>query len=204
MHALFNLLHGLGLPGIFLLLFFENMGIPLPTEAGYIVAQTLITHNTYSYWTVFAVLQASHCAGALSAYAVGHYFRDRRHNLPINNESAGQAQDKLDVWFSKYGNITVFLSRLIGYVRPWSSYLAGIARTSFWPFFFYTFLGTFVFNVISLSVTGTLTALWRHHPAFRAIMVLFFILSFAAIFIYNHAQKRAKKKTSTPLVEPEQ
>jgi membrane protein DedA with SNARE-associated domain len=189
MHVFSHIIHSFGLSGVFLLLFFENLGLPLPTEVGYVFAQALITDHHYSYLVVFSVLQASHCLGALSAYAVGRYFRDKRHNLPFTGQSASDAQDKLDIWFKKHGDATIFLSRLIGYVRPWSSYLAGVARTSFWPFLIYTFLGTAVFNVISLSFTTTFVHLWRHNPALRVIMVVLFLLSFSLIFFYKRLHK---------------
>lgn len=189
-----HFLHTLGLPGIFLLLFFENMGLPLPTEAAYIVGQALISKGHVSYFLIFSVFQAGHMAGALSSYAVGRFFRSRKPEGPPEGQGAAQAQDKLDRWFTKYGTLTIFLSRLVGYVRPWSSYLAGAAKTPFWPFLFYTFLGTFVFNAISISVTGTLTEIWHRYPATRVAMSAFFVLSLFGVAAYEYIHRKHQKK----------
>lgn len=60
-----------------------------------------------------------------------------------------------DRWFNRYGEITVFATRLMPVVRTFISLPAGIARMSFWRFTVLTFAGSFPWS-IALAYAGYL------------------------------------------------
>ncbi|MEK7160880.1 MAG: DedA family protein, partial [Patescibacteria group bacterium] len=83
-------------------------------------------------------------AGSIVAYAVG-YWGGRRLIVNWGRYFLISVRDLelAEGWFKKYGQATVFFSRLLPIVRTFISLPAGIARMDFKKFCFYTFLGSF-------------------------------------------------------------
>jgi membrane protein DedA with SNARE-associated domain len=157
-----------GLIGMFVSVMIENLGIPLPTEPAYLVGQTLITNGTYSWPIVHGVLLAGHLTGATISYLAG---RRIAHKLKVHRDFT-VTQKKIASWFDKYGLPTVFATRLIGYVRPWSSYIAGIAEVKFIPFILLTAAGTIILNAITLFFIQQVVHVWIHYPILRVAIIL--------------------------------
>lgn len=55
--------------------------------------------------------------------------------------------DLAEDWFKKYGELTVFASRMLPVLRGFISVPAGIARMNFWKFSFYTFVGSYPWSL---------------------------------------------------------
>jgi membrane protein DedA with SNARE-associated domain len=132
-----------GYLGIVLLMAIESACIPLPSEiimpfSGYLVSLGRFTLG----WA--AVAGAVGCnLGSAAAYWVGarggralaeRYGRAvlvTRHDL-----------ERADRWFGRYGDTTVFFSRLLPVVRTFIALPAGVTRMNFLRFNLYTFLGS--------------------------------------------------------------
>jgi membrane protein DedA with SNARE-associated domain len=98
----------------------ENISIPLPTEIDYLIGQNIINRKLFSYQLVLLVLTIGHLTGSLIAYSIGRWGDNFVHQKLKNNSKILKTQKKLIDWYNKYGEITVFLTRFIGYIRPWS------------------------------------------------------------------------------------
>ncbi len=132
-----------GYAGIVLLMAIESACIPLPSEiimpfSGYLAGQ-----GRFSLWGV-AVAGAVGCnLGSMVAYAAGAYggrpFLERygRYVLMTPGDLAWA-----DRWFARYGEATIFFSRLLPVIRTFIALPAGIARMNFLRFNLYTFLGS--------------------------------------------------------------
>jgi membrane protein DedA with SNARE-associated domain len=189
-HLFFQFILHYGLPAMFLLVFIENIGIPLPTEAAYVVAQTLITRGDYSYITVSLILLAGHVGGSVISYFLGRHIGQELKK----GKSIEGVQSKLQRWYTRYGIWAIILTRLVGQVRPWSSYVAGSALMSFAPFLAATIVGTIVFNTIALTFTHEIVRLSRIYPFIGVFLTVFFtagILVIAFIGI-NELMKRRR------------
>ena len=55
--------------------------------------------------------------------------------------------DRAEEWFKKYGEMAVFVSRMLPVVRTFISVPAGIARMNIWKFSFYTFIGSYPWSL---------------------------------------------------------
>lgn len=94
-----------------------------------------------------------------------------------------EVSDSIHNWYERYGNITVFATRFIGYVRPWSSLVAGFARINWLPFLFWTLLGSLIFNIIVLEFTLYFLEWWHQFGTLlRYLAIGLFLLSFTAIY----------------------
>ena len=132
----------LGLPGIFVLMLFESACIPIPSEATFLFAGFNVSRGEYSTLAVVAVGTAANVVGSWLAYAIGYYGRVdilEKHGAKLHiKPSHLQWADR---WFEKYGDATVFFTRMLPIVRTFISLPAGVARMPFWRFTVLTTLG---------------------------------------------------------------
>jgi membrane protein DedA with SNARE-associated domain len=160
----------------------ENLGIPFPVEAGYLAACALIKHG-YSYGFFLGLITAGHMVGSIAAYLVGGWGENFLSGRILNKKYL-KASKWLNQWYSKYGILTVFLARFVGYVRPWSSLAAGFSHLAFPAFLFWTFAGTVLFNLIVFEITIRFLALYhtfRSYSQWAAILLA--VVSIAVLFI---------------------
>ena len=133
----------LGYSGVVLLMAIESACIPLPSEIIMPFSGYLVSTGQMNLWAV-AVAGAVGCVlGSLVAYWVGmyggrpliekygRYILLSRHDL-----------DLADRWFAKYGEIIVFVSRLLPAIRTFIAFPAGVARMNLTKFVIYTFAGS--------------------------------------------------------------
>ena len=132
----------LGLPGIFGLMFFESACIPIPSEATMLFAGFNVSKGSYGLLEVTLVGSVANLLGSWLAYGVGYYGRMElveRHGHKIHISASHVAW--ADRWFERYGEATVFFTRMLPIIRTFISLPAGVARMPFWRFSVFTFLG---------------------------------------------------------------
>ena len=75
MHGLYldlwNWVQAHGMHGVFLFMVVENLGIPFPTELGFVTAQGLIKAGYTTYLSAYLVITAGHLTGAGVTYYSG-------------------------------------------------------------------------------------------------------------------------------------
>ena len=189
-----HFLEHLGMAGAYLSMVIENIGIPLPTEIGYIIAQNLINVGRYHYLTALLILTFGHLTGAVISYFIGRLGDNYVNEKLKANSKIKEVHAKLENWYKKYGNLTVFLTRFVGYVRPWSSFVAGFAEVPFLPFLLWTFLGSFIFNALTLYFTRIFILIWRRYVALHFVFISIGFILFFGFVIYEIAIYLLKKR----------
>jgi membrane protein DedA with SNARE-associated domain len=132
----------LGLGGIFGLMLLESACIPIPSEATMLFAGFNVAEGRFSLVVVVAVGVLANVVGSWIAYAVGYYGRIdvlEKHGakLHIKPKHLKWADD----WFARYGDATVFFSRMLPIIRTFISLPAGVAKMPFWRFTLFTLAG---------------------------------------------------------------
>src|SRR5215208_6208110 len=149
-----NVIDDLGLPGIFVLMLFESACIPIPSEATFLFAGFNVSNGEYSLFAVVAVGTAANVVGSWLAYAIGYYGRIdilEKHGRKLHiKPSHLQWADR---WFERYGDATVFFTRMLPIVRTFISLPAGVARMPFWRFTLLTVLGCIPW-ILMLTLIG--------------------------------------------------
>jgi membrane protein DedA with SNARE-associated domain len=100
--------------------------------------------------------------------------------------------DWADRWFSRYGEITVFATRLMPVVRKFISLPAGIARMNVVRFTVLTFAGAYPWSVLLAWAGYQLGENWEDIlPYFRpvSIPIAIVIASGAAFWLYRRIQE---------------
>jgi membrane protein DedA with SNARE-associated domain len=181
-----------GIAGIFFSLMAENMGVPLPTEGAYLVAHSYISHGRYSFWSLFWLMVAAQMIGSTLSYVLGRIL-DRQLLHRLNRSSKFlRANERIHNWYEKYGSVTVLGTKLIGYVRPYSSFVAGIANYPFWSFTWWSIVGTLIIVYITMKATGLLVIVWQRFPGGPVIVSIGVLLGFLGflIFLWRPEQKK--------------
>jgi membrane protein DedA with SNARE-associated domain len=137
-----NVVGDLGLAGIFVLMLLESACIPIPSEATMLFAGFNVDKGEYSLFAAVAAGVLGNLVGSWIAYAVGYYgrlewFEKHGHHIFIKPHHIEWA----DNWFKRYGDATVFFTRMLPIIRTFISLPAGVARMPFWRFTVFTVLG---------------------------------------------------------------
>ena len=128
--------------GIFLLMALESALIPIPSEVTMPVGGLLAAEGRLSFFWVGMVGAVANLVGSWGAYALGRG-EGRKLLLKYGKYVLIRPHDveRADRWFEKYGDSTIFFSRLLPVVRTFISLPAGVARMPLLRFSVLTFLG---------------------------------------------------------------
>ena len=189
----------LGYIGIIFLMGIESACIPLPSEVIMPFSGYLVSQGMFNIWLV-ALMGAIGCVlGSIIAYYAGlwggrvwvekygKYVLISHHDL-----------DLADRWFKKYGNITVFVCRLLPVVRTFIAFPAGVSKMRMSTFILYTFVGSFIWCWVLARIGMQLGDHWdtlkvyfhKFDAAIGAVIVVG-----AGLYIYRHI-KGLKKQTA--------
>ena len=130
-----DVVEALGLPGVFLLMLAESACIPIPSETTMLFAGFNVSEGEYSLAVVTAVGVAANVVGSWIAYGVGYFGRIdilEKHGRKLHIKPSHLAW--AERWFERYGDATVFFSRMLPIIRTFISLPAGVARMPFWRF----------------------------------------------------------------------
>ena len=193
----------LGYGGVVLLMAIESACIPLPSEIIMPFSGYLVSTGELNLWGVATAGAIGCVLGSLVAYWVGMYggrpFIEKygryillsRHDLDI-----------ADRWFAKYGEVIVFVSRLLPAIRTFIAFPAGVARMNLTRFVIYTFAGSLPWCLALAYVGQKLGEQWDQDPRLKMWFHRFdFLIGIAAVlfvgwWIWRHV------KHSRPTTHP--
>ena len=125
----------------------ESMIFPVPSEAVLPPAGLLIAQGRFTLAGVVAAATLGSIAGSLISYYIGAYggkpFIDKFGKYFLIDRKALETGEK---YFTKHGDITIFICRFIPVVRHLISIPAGAARMNILKFSVYTIVGAALWN----------------------------------------------------------
>lgn len=184
----------IGYIGIFILMTLESAGLPIPSEIIMPFSGFLVFNEKFSFWPVILAGTIGNLAGSIILYFIGKhigrpiiiqygkYFLIRKKEL-IWAEN----------WFQKYGNITVFFSRLLPVIRTYISLPAGLTRMPVLKFSFYTAIGSLLWTIILTYVGIILGSQWNIlENYFRQLdwIIVIIIIILLGWYIYKKLKTR--------------
>ena len=194
-----NVVHDLGLAGVFVLMLAESACIPIPSEATMLFAGFNVHNGDYSLLVVTLVGSAANLVGSWIAYAIGYYGRidlleKHGRKLHVKPEHLAWA----DRWFERYGAPTVFFARLLPVIRTFISLPAGVAKMPFWRFTVLTFAGCLPWVFLLAYIGDQAGANWHKwkdalHYVDYAVVVLV-VLGIAYLIVRRRRQPRPATK----------
>ncbi|HET7313114.1 DedA family protein, partial [Salinisphaera sp.] len=143
-----------GLLAVFVLSTLESACIPIASEVVVPPAGFLAYQGALSLWGVVAAATLGNVAGGWIAYAVG-----RRGGRPLIRRYgryiwlSERHLARAEAWFTRRGEITVFVARLLPAFRTFISLPAGIGEMPLGRFLIYSLLGSLPWN-LALALAG--------------------------------------------------
>ena len=188
-----------GYGGILLLMAIESACIPLPSEVIMPFSGYLVHTGRFNLFWVATVGALGCNLGSLIAYYIGYYggrpLVERYGSYILLSH---KELDWTDHFFARYGDGTVFASRLLPVVRTFIALPAGIARMPQWRFHVYTFLGSWPWCLALAYVGMRLGEKWDTDPRlkmwfhrFDAVIALV-LLTGVVWFVWSHWRHRIR------------
>lgn len=189
------LITSFGYGGVFFTMVLQSTCIPLPSEVILPFAGYLVFLGKFSFWKITMLATLANVVGGLIAYYLGKYagrpfFLKYGRYIFISEYKL----KKTEYFFNRYGEITVFVGRMLPVVRTFISLPAGIARMNVIKMSVYTFLGSLPWCTLLIWYGYKLGENWTrlkalfHH--FHLILGLMVFIIFCAILIYFLINKR--------------
>src|SRR6202041_3626272 len=178
-----------GYGGIVLLMAIESACIPLPSELIMPFGGYLAFQGTFKLFWLAAAGAIGCNLGSLIAYEIGCYGgrplveRYGRWILMGRREL-----DWADRFFDRWGEMAVFIARLLPVIRTFIALPAGIARMPRGKFHIYTFLGSwpccFALAYFGMKLGENWRALGKYFHQFDAVIVVVLVAG-AAWFVWR-------------------
>ncbi len=155
-----------GLPAVFILMALESACLPVPSEAIMLFAGSSVAAGELTMFGIVVAGVLGNLVGSWAAYAVGYYARldllEKNRLIHLPPKYLKWADD----WFERYGDATVFFTRMLPIIRTFISLPAGVAKMPFWRFTVLTLLGCIPW-VLMLGLIGEAVGEnweeWRDH-----------------------------------------
>jgi membrane protein DedA with SNARE-associated domain len=195
-----NVIDDLGLPGVFLLMVAESACLPIPSEGTMLFAGFNVASGDWSLFEITLAGVLGNLIGSWIAYAVGYFGR-----VDLIEKHGAKVLIKphhlkwADDWFRRYGDATVFFSRLLPIIRTFISLPAGVAKMPFWRFTVLTIAGTlpwvFALGLIGREA-GSRWEQWKEHLHYVDYLVVVLVLLGLAWLIVRRLQRRRTVDTT--------
>jgi membrane protein DedA with SNARE-associated domain len=191
-----------GYVGVAIAMAIESAAIPLPSElilpfAGWSVSKGLtepLTSSAWTYWGAVVAGVVGNTVGSLASYAIGAYggrpLVERYGKYVLISAHDLELADR---WFARYGEATVFFSRMLPIVRTFISVPAGIARMPIWRFTLFSILGAIPWVMLLVWGGMQLGDHWlelKHNLRGLDYLIAAVILLGVGLFVWRHVRRR--------------
>lgn len=182
----------MGYWGIAIGMAIESANIPLPSEVILPFGGYLVHTGRLEFWGAVMAGTVGGTAGSAASYYIG--LKGGRPILIRYGRYVGFSVKHLNMaerWFSRYGEATVFFTRLMPIVRTFISLPAGISGMNFSRFLIYTFLGSLPWSILLTYAGLKLGQNWQAvKPWFHRLDVVV-ALGLAALVIYFWRRRKS-------------
>ena len=121
---------------MFLILLACGFGLPLPEDVVLITGGMLSSHGVTNHWVTLVICMAGVLIGDSVIFTAGRTMGDRIKKTRLFSYLAKKERDqKIQFWFSKYGDKVVFFARFMPGLRVALFLSSGIYRVPAWKFF---------------------------------------------------------------------
>ena len=184
----------MGYWGIFLLMFLESTFFPFPSEIIMIPAGYLAYKGEMNVYLVVLVGILGSVGGALFNYYLAMHF-GRRFIVKYGKYVfiKEETLDKLEIFFTKHGELSTFNGRLIPGIRQLISLPAGLAKMNIAKFSLYSALGAGIWVIVLVSLgylLGSNEELISEYLHTATIITLISVVFITVFYIVRNKRKK--------------
>ena len=187
-HWLQSLLAHNGYWVVFIVLFLNNIGFPVPGDTVLLAGGFLVGKGILSFWIVVVMGTAGCFLGGCGGYWLGIRFGRRFLKKITWFRVTPKRLKRMDHFFEKFGPKVVFFARFVALLHPVTGLLAGMWKTPLRPFLFYNLAGSAAYALI-YTLAGyffgqkwQIFKSWLGPVAFYALLITAALL-FLALFL---------------------
>lgn len=180
--------------GVFFLMTLESALIPIPSEIIMPFSGFLVSSGEFNIWYVVTAGTLGNLVGSLILYFVGLYL-GRGFILKYGKYVLLKKEHLIltERWFRKYGEKTVFFSRMLPVVRTINALPAGIGKMNLNKFILYTFVGSIPWNLALTYIGFVLGKNWdlilRYSRVIDIVVVVLLVSLIAWYLIFRRKKK---------------
>lgn len=170
----------------------ESACIPLPSEIILPFGGYLVSTGRLEFWGTVLAGTAGGTAGSIVAYLAGlwggrPFLKNYGRYIFFSEKEFAVAER----WFQRYGEATVFFTRLLPVIRTFISLPAGIAGMPFGRFVIYTFLGSLPWSAALVYAGKVLGRNWNAlSPYFHRFDLILGLGILVLLFLYLRHRRR--------------
>lgn len=190
-------IRGSGYVGIFILMAFESANIPIPSEIIMPFSGFLVSQGNFSLIAVIIVGALGNLFGSIASYFLASFIVKNRHKVGILKVLiSDEFLERANIFFERYGNISVFFSRVLPVIRTFISLPAGLGKMNFTKFCTLTFIGSLIWSAVLAFMGWILGNNWNIlEPFFRKFDVVIVAAIIAAgVYWFIHHFKGLPRK----------
>ncbi|OZQ70715.1 DedA family protein [Paenibacillus odorifer] len=187
--------------GIFLMLAFENIFPPIPSEVILPFGGFMTTTTSLTIPGVIIAATAGSLLGAVILYYIGRLLDVSRLEKLVERwggliRVTKKDIHKADAWFDKYGYWTVLFCRMVPLVRSLISIPAGMSGMKFGVFMIFTTIGTLGWNLLLVLIGAALGESWEDIAMYMDVysnVVYLLIAGGLVILGFLYFRKRSRR-----------
>ena len=186
-----------GYLGIFFLMVLESAMIPIPSEIIMPFSGFLVSAGKFGPILVVLAGSLGNLVGSILTYyfglKVGRSFIIRYGKYIFFKKEHLEFTERL---FQNYGDKISFVGRLLPVIRTYVSLPAGIGRTNFIKFVFYTLIGSLIWNSVLTFAGMQLGNNWKNidrYSIYLDIVTICIIVGFSAWLVLKFKKGREKQ-----------
>jgi membrane protein DedA with SNARE-associated domain len=198
LHSLLPHLPHYGYWLVFIVVFLNNIGIPLPGDTILLGAGFILGKNAVSLWQPMAAGTAACFLGGICAFWLGHRLGHsgikKIHWLHLTPERV----KRVESFFKRHGAKTVFIARFIALLPPIvANLMAGIAKMPPRVFLFYNLTGSAVYAVSYILIGYFFGKKWKFLEAWLGPTALYLILAGIVLVVLGVISRHSLSKVWT-------
>jgi membrane protein DedA with SNARE-associated domain len=181
-----SLLEHYGYGIIFLILFLNNMGIPLPGNALLLGAGIMVGKGILSLGWTLAAATVGVFMGTNCGYWLGRRYGERLLERVNWLRMTHKRIKHLEHFFKRYGAKGVFFARFVTLFHPIIGLLAGVGKTPSRPFFLYNFAGSAVYALLYTWAGSYFGRRWGLHVLWKVHTIIYLLVLVVVIALMIH------------------
>ncbi len=181
---------------LFFISFFESfviVGLIVPGAVFIVTAGLLSSHNILNFyqviiWSIF---------GAILSDIISFYLAKKYGKRIIKSKYYKRYQEyfeKGEIFFKKYGGISVFWGRFIGFLRPIVPFLAGLLKMDKLKFYFYAIVSGILWGICYPGLGYVFGESYKIIEKYIGRLNLVIIIFIVIIFLFKKLTSLSRKK----------
>jgi membrane protein DedA with SNARE-associated domain len=196
-----HLIHHMGYTGIFILMFFESLIIPIPSEVTMIYAGQVAQQGGFNFIAVIIIGALANLTGSIVCYYIGYSIHEDILRRWVGKYGkfvlvSTEDFDRAHRWTIKYQSAVSFFSRLMPGIRTVISLPCGIVRIKFLKFGVYTFAGALIWCTFLTYIGYALSLHLKDIEQYFVWIKIGIVLAVIILIVVFVWSKSRKKKTN--------